>query len=134
MKLFRFFDLLEDKIRHNLGHWPVFYALVGIVGIVLTWRGVWHLADDLGLGAWPSILIGVTILLATGLLVALAIGDEVIINAFRGRRKVNELRLEDTLTLSERVDEIKKSLENIEKSLSYVAKEEKKIEQEIIEN
>ena len=133
-KIFIFFDLLEDRIRHNLSHYPVLYALVGFLGIVLIWRGIWHIADDFKLDSWLSVIIGVLILLSSGLFVALAIGDEVIINAFRGRRKITELKLEETLTLSDRVDEIKKSLEKIEKSLSHVEKEERKIEQEVAEN
>ena len=122
---------MEDKVRHNLSHWPIFYALVGLVGIVLTWRGIWHLADAVGLSSWLSVLIGVTILLSTGLLVAIAIGDEVIINAFRGRRKITEMRLEETLTLVERVDDIKGLLDKIEKKLGSIKKEEEKIEKEI---
>jgi len=133
-EILKFFDKLEDKIRHNLSHYPIVYALVGFLGVVLVWRGIWHIADSLQLNSWLSVILGVLILLSSGLLVALAIGDEVIINAFRGRRKVTELRLEETLTLSERVDEIKKSLEKIEKSLSHVEKEEKKIEQKVAEN
>jgi len=133
-KIFRFFDLLEDRVRHNLSHFPVLYALVGFLGVVLTWRGIWRLADDFKLNSWFSVIVGISILLLSGLFVALAIGDEVIINAFRGRRKVTELKLEETLTLSERVDEIKKLLEKIEKSLAHVEKEGKKIEKEITEN
>jgi hypothetical protein len=133
-KIFRFFDLLEDRIRHNLSHFPLLYALVGFIGVVLIWRGIWHIADDFMMNAWVSVILGVLILISSGLFVALAIGDEVIINAFRGRRKVTELKLEETLTLSERVDEIKQTLEKIERSLSHVEKEEKKIEKEVAEN
>lgn len=132
-KIFRFFDVLEDKIRHSLSHWPILYALVGILGIVLTWRGVWHLADDFGLNSWLSILIGVIILLSTGLLVAVAIGDEVIISAFRGRRKITEIRIEEALTLVERVEEIKNLLDKIESRLGTIKKEEEKIAKDLKE-
>jgi len=134
--IFVFFDKLEDKIRHNLSHTPIIYALFGTLGIVLTWRGIWHIADDLAISGWLSALIGIIILLATGLLVAIAIGDEVLISAFRGRRKANEIGMEDALTLSERVDEIKKILDNIEKRMEIIKKEENKIvdiEREIID-
>ncbi len=136
-KIFKFFDLWEDKIRHALSHWPTLYALVGILGIVLIWRGVWHLADDYNLNSWLSVALGVLILLSTGLLVAIAIGDEVLISAFHGRRKVTEIRLEEALTLGDKVGEIKKILERIENNLGLIKKEEKqieKIEKEIIEN
>lgn len=129
--ILRFFDLLEDKIRHRLSHWPILYALVGIVGIVLAWRGVWHIADDWHMGGWLSLILGVLILLSSGLLIAIAIGDEVIINSFRGRRKITEVRIEETLTMAEKVDEIKNLLDKMEKRLSNIKKEEQEIEREI---
>lgn len=132
-KIYKFFDLLEDKVRHWLSHWPLLYALVGIVGIVLVWRGVWHLADEINLNPWLSVVLGVLILSVSGLLVAIAIGDEVLISAWRGRRKVTEVRLEETLTLVERVEEIKKLLNKIENQLGAVKEGEKKIAKEIDE-
>lgn len=131
MKLIRFFDVLEDKIRKYLSHSPITYALLGIIGIVLIWRGVWHLADDIGIPSLVSIFLGLIILLSTGLLVALAIGDEVIINAFRGRKKITEMRIEETLTIAEKVEEMKNILKRIENSLTAIKKEEKEIEKEI---
>jgi hypothetical protein len=130
-KVVKFFDILEDKVRHYLSHWPIIYALIGILGLSLTWRGVWYLADQYNLAPWLSAIIGILILLSTGLLVAVAIGDEVIISAFRGRRKVTEIKMEDALTLAEKVEEIKDLLEKIEKKLEAVKTEEKKIEKEI---
>ena len=130
-KTLKFFDVLEDKIRRKLSHWPIVYALVGILGVVLVWRGIWHWADSIGLTSWLSVLIGIVLLLSSGLLVAVAIGDEVIITAFRGRRKITEMRLEETLTLSEKVEEIKDLLDKIEKKLGVIKEEEKKIEKEL---
>ncbi len=133
MTLLKFFDLLEDKIRHWLSHWPILYALIGILGIVLIWRGVWHIADNIGLNPWLSVIFGAIILLSSGLLVAITIGDEVLINAFRGRRKISEIRIEEALTLAERVEEIKKVLDRIESRLGTIKKEEEKIEKDIEE-
>ena len=133
MTLLKFFDLLEDKIRHWLSHWPILYALIGILGIVLIWRGVWHIADNIGLNPWLSVIFGAIILLSSGLLVAITIGDEVLINAFHGRRKISEIRIEEALTLAERVEEIKKVLDRIESRLGTIKKEEEKIEKDIEE-
>lgn len=47
MRLIRFFDKLEDHIREWLSRNPILYALVGAIGVVLFWRGVWHTADFL---------------------------------------------------------------------------------------
>ena len=130
-KIFRFFDLFEDKIRHGLSHWPILYAIVGIIGIVLAWRGIWHMADTINLGGLTSFILGIFILLSSGLLIAIAIGDEVLLSSFRGRRKITEVRLEETLTLAEKVDEIKKLLDRLEKKLENIKKEEREIEHEI---
>ena len=54
-----------------------------------------------------------------------------LISAWRGRRKVTELSLEETLTLAEKVDEIKKLLVKIEGQLGTVKKGEEKIEKNL---
>ncbi len=132
-KILKFFDLLEDKIRGKLSRWPIVYAIVGITGVVLIWRGIWYLLDISGLSPFWSLVAGIAVLLSSGLLVALSIGDEIIISAFRGRKKITEVSLEETLTLTEKVDEIKKLLNGIETKLGTIKKEEKKIGEEISE-
>ncbi len=129
-KFLRFFEILEDKIRHILSHWPIIYAIIGIIGISLAWRGVWHFADEINMSPLFSFILGVIVLLASGLLVAVAIGDEVIISSFRGRKKINEVRLEETLTMIEKIDDIKNLLDKIEKRLGAIKQEEEKIEKE----
>jgi hypothetical protein len=48
-----FFDKLEDYVRGILSKYPIPYAFVGGVSIVLFWRGVWHTADMLqARGGW----------------------------------------------------------------------------------
>ena len=95
-----FFDKLEDKIRNLLSRLPILYALVGGVGIILFWRGVWHTADFIsyyflawGNGGNPTIdlvsaydgpisfVLGFLMLLSTGLWVSNFIGAEIITEA-----------------------------------------------------
>lgn len=91
MKLFHFFDRLEDHIREALSRAPIFYALIGGVGIVLFWRGVWHTADMFPFFDGPvSVIIGALILLSTGLLVSVFIGDQIIISGLRKEKKLTE--------------------------------------------
>lgn len=90
-KIWRFFDKLEDYVRINLSHTPILYALVGAVGIILLWKGVWEMAEGVpGLYGIGSVVMGVIILLASGLLVSFFIGDSVILSGLRRDKKFAE--------------------------------------------
>lgn len=102
MKFLRFFDKLEDVVRKVLSHRPIPYALLGGIGVVLFWRGVWHTADVFPFLTGPvSFLVGAILLLITGLFVSVFIGDQVIISGLRGEKKVadkteREVEVEET--------------------------------------
>ena len=89
--IIRFFDKLEDHVRIRLSHYPILYAFVGGIGIVLFWKGVWESAELYPILFGPvSILLGVCILLVTGLLVSFFIGDSIILSGFRREKKLAE--------------------------------------------
>ncbi|MBI2023551.1 hypothetical protein HYT01_03255 [Candidatus Giovannonibacteria bacterium] len=131
-----FFDRLEDKVRNFLSRFPIFYALVGGIGVVLFWRGVWHTADFFTYYflAWVvegktavepimaydgpiSMVIGIIMLLMTGLWVSNFIGSEVMISGLRREKKIAEKSEKEIRTEAEGIAEIKKELENIENKL-----------------
>ena len=85
--IIKFFDKLEDKVRIRMSHKPILYAFVGGAAHVLFWRGVWHLADDYGMGSLESLLVGAGVLLITGLFVAAFIGEQVILSGLKGEKK-----------------------------------------------
>ena len=90
-KVFTFFDRLEDGVRIKLSHYPVLYALVGAIGIILVWKGVWEMAEYFpSLFGPASMLLGLAILLLTGLLVSFFIGDNIIISGFKKEKKLVE--------------------------------------------
>lgn len=90
-KIIAFFDKMEDWVRANLSRAPIIYALVGAVGIILVWKGVWETAEYVpGLWGPGSIVMGVIILLATGLLVSFFIGDSIIMSGLRREKKFVE--------------------------------------------
>lgn len=84
----RFFDKLEDKIRARLSRVPILYAVIGGTGMILFWRGIWMLADELYMSSIASIAFGVILLLATGLLVTSFIGEQIILSGLRREKKL----------------------------------------------
>jgi len=86
-----FFDKLEDKVRIALSHRPISYAIIGGVGIVLFWKGVWETAEYFPLLFGPaSAVLGIVILLLTGLLVSFFVGDSIILSGVTREKKLVE--------------------------------------------
>jgi len=118
-KLISFFDRLEDYVRINLSHAPIIYALVGAVGIILLWKGVWEIAEQIpGLFGIGSFVMGVIILLASGLLVSFFIGDSIIISGFKKEKKLVEKSELDILKAEhQQTKEIVAKLDHLEKDI-----------------
>ena len=121
-KILNFFDKLEDFVRINLSHSPIVYALVGAVGIILLWKGVWEIAEQIpGLFGIGSFVMGVIILLVSGLLVSFFIGDSIIISGFKKEKKLVEksemdiLKAEHTQTkeIIAKIDHLEKEVHEI---------------------
>lgn len=98
-KIIKFFDKLEDRIRGGLSLFPIIYALIGGICVVLFWRGVWHTADILMQqgGVWavifyePYTVVWTTvIMLLTGLFVSFFIGERIVISGLRHDKKIFE--------------------------------------------
>ena len=118
--VFRFFDKLEDKIRRRLSHHPVIYAMIGSVGIILLWRVIWIMADNVNLSGVVSVILGVIILLATGLFVSFFVGDRVIISGIKEEKRIDEKTVEEIEKETEEIREIKTELKEIEKDLEEI--------------
>lgn len=127
-KIVTFFDKLEDKIRIRLSHYPILYAMVGAVGIILVWKGVWETAERFPILYGPvSVFLGTAILLLTGLMVSFFIGDTIIISGFKKDKKLVEKTgkemLEATQTqtdiLAAEIRHIHNDLEEIKKDIAH---------------
>ena len=123
MRLVKFFDKLEDRIRGALSRHPIVYTFIGGVGIVLFWRGVWLTADLFPFMTGPvSIIISVALLLLTGLFVSFFIGDEIIIEGLRQDKKITEKTESEIKSEEATLRQIRKTLEDIEAKLNKLSK------------
>jgi len=122
-RIIRIFDKLEDKIRRKLSHHPILYALVGGIGVVLFWRGIWHTADDINIGSIVSMIIGATILLITGVFVSSFIGSRLIISGLIGEKKLAEKEEEEIETEETQLKNLQSTLNRLEKKLEHIDKE-----------
>lgn len=118
-----FLDKIERKVRGKLSHYPIFYAFVGGIGVVLFWRGIWHTADDLNMGSLISIIIGVTILIITGIFVSSFIGNQLIISGLVGEKKIAEKEEGELQTEEMRLKNLQSTLSRLEKKLDHIDKE-----------
>ena len=138
MRFYKFFDRLEDRVRHWFSHHPMLYGFVGGAGVVLFWRGVWHTADfvshfiysgevlpdttiDLwGLPLWDgliSLVLGSLLLLVTGIFVSSFIGNEIILSGLRGEKKLTEKTESEVRTEAGALAQVLERLDRIEKKL-----------------
>lgn len=119
-EVFKFFDKLEDRVRGKLSHYPILYAILGGVGVVLFWRGIWHIADDINLGSSVSLVIGSVILLMTGVFVSEFIGSKLIISDLVGEEKLTEKEEKEIETEETQLKNLQNTLNKLEKKLDHI--------------
>lgn len=117
MKILKFFDKLEDKIRANLSRHSWLYAFIGSIGIVLLWRGIWLISDDLGLNGWASAVAGIVILSSIGLFVSFFVGSEIIIGGIKAEKRIDEKTEEEIEKETVSLREIRKEIREIKETL-----------------
>ena len=133
MKLFSAIARLSKGAREKLSHYPIIYAILGAIGIILFWRGIWHTADftaafflnnqgedvlnyaDL-LDSLVSAVIGFVLLLITGLFVTDFIGSQIVSTAVKKEEKIEKIAQE---TESEEKSETQK-IEELENRFEQV--------------
>jgi len=116
-KILRSFDKVEDRVRASLSRAPIIYALIGGVGIVLFWRGVWGLSEDWGMSNWQAVIVSLVIMLSTGLFVSFFIGDHFIIAGLKGEKKIIEKTKEEILSEQSDIRQVLTRLEILEKKI-----------------
>ncbi|MDE2399544.1 MAG: hypothetical protein KGL67_00840 [Patescibacteria group bacterium] len=119
-KIVKSFDRLEYRIRGKLSHYPILYAFIGGIGIVLFWRGVWHIADEINLGSLISLISGSIILIIIGVFVAEFIGNKLIISGLVGEKKLEEKEEGEIETEETQIKNLQNTLTRLEKKLDHI--------------
>lgn len=128
-KIIYFFDKFEDKIRAYLSKYPIWYALVGGVFVVLFWRGVWHTADIIAeMGGFigflfyepVNLLLSIIVLLATGLFVSFFIGDTILITGLKKEKKITERTEAEVREEADRIKDIRDELRILREEIDSV--------------
>ncbi len=139
-KIFHFFDKLEDKIRSRLSRLPILYALLGGIGVVLFWRGVWHTTDFISaflidntqpsmaemIDGPMSFVVGTAILLITGVYVSAFIGNRLLMTGLSGEKKLAEKTEEEIMTEEDQIKKMQSTLNKVEEKISEIELEIKK--------
>ncbi len=118
--IIKYFDHIEFIVRNKLSHWPLFYAFLGSVGVVLIWRGIWHIADDLGMSSWFSLLLGIFISVFTGLFVSFFVGDKIIISGIKKEKRIDEKTEKEIRKEEDTLIEIEKDIKEIKEEIKEI--------------
>jgi len=105
------------KFRHELSHWPITYAFIGSIGVVLIWRGVWMIADSMEMSGFISLALGVFISIISGLFVSFFVGDKIIISGIRHEKRVDEKTEAEIKAEEDTLVKIEKELKVIKEEL-----------------
>jgi hypothetical protein len=119
----KFFDKLENKVRGKLSHYPILYAFIGGVGVVLFWRGIWHIADDVSMTSIISLIVGTFMLLITGIFVSAFVGSKLIISGLIGEKKLEEKEEEELQTEETQLRNLQNTLNRVEEKISELEEE-----------
>ncbi len=119
-KLVKFFDKLEDKIRKRLSRRPILYAFIGSIGIILLWRGIWMLADEIKLSGALSAILGSIILMSIGLFVSFFVGEQIIISGIKQEKRIDEKTEEEIKKEETTLSEIHEDMEKLKSELEEI--------------
>lgn len=119
-KVIKFLNHLKTLARHRLSRWPILYAFIGSIGVVLIWRGVWMIADDFGMSGFFSMALGVLISMSAGLFVSFFVGDSIIISGIKKEKRIDEKTEAEIKKEEVSLREIKKDLKEIKEDIEEI--------------
>lgn len=126
-KIYKYFDKLEDKIRRRLTRNPIIYAFIGSLGVVMIWRGLWGIADELYIPYFVSLIIGILLTISTGLFVSFFVGDSIVLSGLKKEKRVDEKTEKDIREEKEEISKIENEIEQIHKQSNKINKIEREV-------
>ena len=134
-----YFQNFEIYNRNFLVKHKYLYALLGGTGIILFWKGVWYIADSIKMNGinyfgeslgeimmiifsdTGSLILGLILMLATGVFVSEFIDDEIIISGIKKEKQIIDKSAEEIIAEEKKeekiLEELKDHIINIEKEL-----------------
>ena len=128
--IIKYFSHLERQVRNRLSRLPILYAFLGSIGIILIWRGIWIIADNLNIPGWLSVILGILLSMFIGLFVSLFVGDRIIISGIKQEKRVDEKTEEEIRSEEIDISQIKNF---IDKEDQVSKKTEEEIQKEVVE-
>lgn len=128
-RIYSYFDRFEDTIRGRLSHYPIAYALVAGICIVLFWRGIWNIGDWLEsrggivgalFSAPGSVILTILVMLATGLFTSFFVGDLIIMSGLRKEKKITERTEEEIRAEDAKITALEKTLEEVRQEVRHL--------------
>lgn len=117
--IFKFFDVLEDKIRFSLSKRPFLYSLISGIGIVFFYRGVWLLADEFSfMTGLITFLASIVILLLSGAFVEHFVSDKIIASGIRKEKKFVEKEAAEIHAETSMLRDVQKDIQKLDKKIS----------------
>lgn len=117
--IFKFFDVLEDRIRFTLSKRPILYGFISGIGIVFFFRGVWLLADEFSfMTGLVTLVASIIILLLSGAFVEHFVSDKIISSGIRQEKKLIEKEAVEIRAETNMLHKIQKDIQKLDKKIS----------------
>ncbi len=141
-KLFHFFDRIEDRIRGFLSKYPIWYAVIAGICIVLFWRGVWHTGDVLQsrggilgfLFSGPvSLILSLVFLLLIGVFVSAFVGDMLVLSGLKKEKKLVDKSADEINKEAHDIQDIEQVIDDLYEEIDDMGDNQKILEKKIDE-
>jgi hypothetical protein len=93
MKITKILLTMEESARRYFEKVPFLQAFIAGVGVIIFWRGVWELLDDMRVSPTLSIVLGCLLLAGVGVFLQTFIGNTIIIKNVHQEEKTEQKEL-----------------------------------------